>query len=228
MSLIFRYDRWNCSYKKSLFNNEYRETAILHGITSSAIMYSVARACAEGKLYNCHCPNEKDPSPRHNWKWGGCGDNIQQARKITTKFLQINKKGDDYHNIINYNYLVGMKVVANSEMKMCTCHGLSCKKLYFVNMRIHKFSEKERNILYNFTYIQNGMEVNSAPSFEFYGLWGTFPRTIWSIQSPFWMFTVETALCNPSSISFRPFSRGIRSMANIFIFLHSLYELQKW
>lgn len=47
----FRFDRWNCSRKKSVFKRVHRETALLYAMAASAITFSVARACSEGKKF---------------------------------------------------------------------------------------------------------------------------------------------------------------------------------
>lgn len=89
------------------------------------MMYSIAKACSNGSLENCKCGASVESEEGPNWKWGGCGDNTKQAKKITRKFLQLKQNGDGPHNVLNYNSLVGMRIVAESEMRACKCHGVS-------------------------------------------------------------------------------------------------------
>ncbi|XP_025831051.1 protein Wnt-4-like [Agrilus planipennis] len=124
----FRFERWNCSYKKSIFRKIYRETALLYAMSGAAIAYSIARACSEGTIHNCRCARpESNEQPRHHWKWGGCGDNTKQAKKITESFLQLKRKkeNDSFSITLNYNTEVGLATLSEVEMKVCTCHGVS-------------------------------------------------------------------------------------------------------
>lgn len=144
-STIFRYDTWNCDYRRNISKKVYRETAFLYSLTTSALTHSIARACSDGKLLNCRCDNvqrkERLPSA---WKWGGCGDNVRDAAKITRKFLQLKQTGDWPNEVLNYNSEVGINAVAESESTVCACHGVSgkiyvffifcvSKKLYYLN-----------------------------------------------------------------------------------------------
>ncbi|GLV37884.1 Wnt oncogene analog 4 [Carabus blaptoides fortunei] len=119
---LFRYNRWNCSRPKKYFRAIFRETALLYAMISSALTFTVARACADGKLYNCHCAKDHDPkSDVVAWKWGLCGDNIKYGKKFTKQFLQLNQKGDELQSIMRHNSIIGVNIVTNK--RFCTCHG---------------------------------------------------------------------------------------------------------
>lgn len=38
-----------------MFKKVYRETSFMQAITASALMFSVAKACSDGKLQSCYC-----------------------------------------------------------------------------------------------------------------------------------------------------------------------------
>ncbi|XP_018568873.1 protein Wnt-4-like [Anoplophora glabripennis] len=121
----FQFEQWNCSNTKKFFKKVYRETAFMYSLTTSAFMYLVARACAEGKLSNCKCASHGKSDNSSKWQWGGCGDNTKFAKTFTNKIFQLKRKGDTPRNILKYDSEIGMQVVMESEEKKCKCHGLS-------------------------------------------------------------------------------------------------------
>lgn len=64
-----------------------REQAYVYALSSAAITYTMARACASGALHHCTCalPPTHDP-PGGNFKWGGCGDNVRWAANFAKQF----------------------------------------------------------------------------------------------------------------------------------------------
>ncbi|RZC43292.1 wnt domain containing protein [Asbolus verrucosus] len=120
----FEFDQWNCSKRELLFKKIYRETAFMYSIASSAVMFSVAKACSLGSLAGCKC-GAHGKQKNSTWQWGGCADNSKYAKKITRKFLQLQKKGDTFNAIVKYNAEVGIKVVMANEEIACRCHGVS-------------------------------------------------------------------------------------------------------
>lgn len=125
-AIFFRYDQWNCSVRSHFFQNIYRESAFMYSIASSAITYSVAKACSEGTLAGCKCGDHGKRANTVAWHWGGCADNFKFAKKFTKKFLQLRKKTEDFVNsIVNYNSQLGIKVVQENEERFCQCHGVS-------------------------------------------------------------------------------------------------------
>ncbi|XP_030761408.1 protein Wnt-4 [Sitophilus oryzae] len=145
----FEYEQWNCSRTniKKYFKKIFRETALMHSLVTSALMYTVARACAEGKLANCKCASHGKSENSSDFEWGGCGDNIKYAKKLTKKILQLKKKGDNYSNIIRYNSEVGMKAVVKHNVKKCDCHGMSKScTLKICFMRVEPFVKIAENL----------------------------------------------------------------------------------
>ncbi|XP_065080557.1 protein Wnt-4 [Ochlerotatus camptorhynchus] len=127
----FRYDRWNCSIetrgKRNIFKKVYRETAFVHALTAAAITYSVARACAEGKMSKCQCASEKRPeATRLAWKWGGCSDNIKHGKRVTRNFLELQPAdGDPVAEMLRHDSEVGIQAVTSTMNDRCKCHGVS-------------------------------------------------------------------------------------------------------
>lgn len=69
----------------------------MYSLATSAFMYTVAKACAAGKLENCNCASHGKSDNETSWIWGGCGDNTKYARSLTYKFFQLRKKGESRH-----------------------------------------------------------------------------------------------------------------------------------
>lgn len=57
----------------------------------------MARACASGLMYHCTCASHPQESPRSNFKWGGCGDNLKWGKNFAKKFLDNVEKEYDKH-----------------------------------------------------------------------------------------------------------------------------------
>lgn len=110
-----------------MFRKVYRETAFMYSLSTAAVMYSIARACANGTLRNCYCSIEDYSKERPDWKWGGCGDNIKAAQHITRKFMKLHKRGDGPNQVLAYNSEVGIKTIIDNDMKVCNCIGVSGK-----------------------------------------------------------------------------------------------------
>ncbi|XP_060518443.1 protein Wnt-4 [Cylas formicarius] len=125
----FEFEQWNCSSgnTKKIFKKLYRETAFIYSLTTSAFLYSVAKACAEGSLANCKCASHGKSTNVSEWQWGGCGDNSIHARALTKNFFQLRKKGDNsnLNTALRYNSEVGIRVAMEHEEKYCKCHGIS-------------------------------------------------------------------------------------------------------
>ncbi|RUS72659.1 hypothetical protein EGW08_019581 [Elysia chlorotica] len=132
----FRNRRWNCptkfeNHRRSIFGKILqkgcRETAFVYSITSAAVAYSVARACAEGGVSSCSCDARVHQRPAgEGWEWSGCSDNARFGHKFSRKFVDILEKGRDFRYMINlHNNEVGRVHVSNSLEKRCKCHGMS-------------------------------------------------------------------------------------------------------
>lgn len=135
----FRYDRWNCSHTKSMFKKVFRETAFMYALHAAGLTITTARACADGKLKKCNCSSKEKRTKENmdnidesyinvkkNWRWGGCGDNLQYGRRFTRKFLQLRSPRVDFQDsILNHNSDVGIRAVASQMREVCKCHGVS-------------------------------------------------------------------------------------------------------
>lgn len=69
----------------------YRETAFVHALTAASLTFSIARACAEGKMTKCRCATERKSSDKRSqqFKWGGCSDNVKHGKRVTRNFLDL-------------------------------------------------------------------------------------------------------------------------------------------
>lgn len=89
-------------------------------------MHTIAKACSDGKLLNCRCaPAYKKEKLPENGRWGGCGDNVKDAKRITRRFLQLKRSGDFPSEVLKFNSEVGISTVADSDATFCACHGVS-------------------------------------------------------------------------------------------------------
>lgn len=62
-----------------------KEVAFAHAIWSAAVTDAVARACRDGSLTSCGCgKTPRPPDLRSEWRWGGCGDNLQYGYKYVS------------------------------------------------------------------------------------------------------------------------------------------------
>lgn len=80
-----------------------RETAFIYALTSAAVAYAVARACAEGSIESCTCDYshygrrpeipEGEDNGAIQWEWGGCSDNIGYGLKFSREFVDTGERG---------------------------------------------------------------------------------------------------------------------------------------
>ena len=66
-----------------------RETAFNYAIVTAGIVHVLARNCMKGDLSKyCGCSREGRPqSLGKEYKWGGCGDNVEYASGFSRKLL---------------------------------------------------------------------------------------------------------------------------------------------
>lgn len=74
------------NYKKIRFLAT-REQAYVYAVSSAALTYAMARACASGSLHQCTCAGRPGESPKGDFKWGGCGDNVKFGKNFAKRFL---------------------------------------------------------------------------------------------------------------------------------------------
>ncbi|CAG5127970.1 unnamed protein product, partial [Candidula unifasciata] len=109
-----------------------REQAYVYGISSSALVHSISRACSIGVTSKCSCGSLPTTPPNGNFKWGGCGDDVQFGLLFGETFTDstlVNKKGKaktSKKSMMNkHNFMTGRRVVADSVTRACKCHGVS-------------------------------------------------------------------------------------------------------
>ncbi|RZC41025.1 Wnt-11b-1-like, partial [Asbolus verrucosus] len=152
---VFQDRRWNCSsiitapYLTPDLTRATREQAYAYAISSAALTYTMARACASGTLYHCTCASKPEEPPNSNFQWGGCGDNIRWGVYFAKRFIDnvekmnVNKtrkrKRNDDHDeekknriprqdvaVVNlHNNRVGRRIIKESLQTQCKCHGVS-------------------------------------------------------------------------------------------------------
>ncbi|XP_063933567.1 protein Wnt-11b-1-like [Zophobas morio] len=150
---VFQDRRWNCSsivtapYLTPDLTRATREQAYVYAISSAALTYTMARACASGTLYHCTCASKPNEPPNGNFQWGGCGDNIYWGVYFAKRFIdnveKLNfdktrkrRRGnfEEKKNLLLreeiaavnlHNNRVGRKVVKENLRTQCKCHGVS-------------------------------------------------------------------------------------------------------
>uniref|UniRef100_A0AAU7EA93 Protein Wnt n=1 Tax=Terebratalia transversa TaxID=34513 RepID=A0AAU7EA93_TERTR len=136
---IFKATRWNCSSLLQTpkvtpdLNTGTREQAYVYSISSAAMTHSIARTCSLGLTQRCGCGRLPDSPTSLKFKWDGCSDNMPYGIKFATMF------GDAPYNHVKYrrtkrskkalmnqhNMISGRKVVIDSLLVKCKCHGVS-------------------------------------------------------------------------------------------------------
>ena len=110
LSMIYSLLAYKC-YLVVRFVSGFKETAFMYSVSSAGLVHSFARACSRGQLDRCSCDDSFHPSKnKETWRWGGCGDNIQFARKFTKKFLRSQKSQDLRALVDKHNTNVGVMV----------------------------------------------------------------------------------------------------------------------
>ena len=91
--------KWLIS-RKRLWNNYWllhaclfiylgsREQAFVFALSSAALTQSISRACAVGATTKCSCGRLPDEAPPGDFKWGGCGDNLQFGLAFARMFAE--------------------------------------------------------------------------------------------------------------------------------------------
>ncbi|CAI5441912.1 unnamed protein product [Caenorhabditis angaria] len=146
----FHKRRWNCTLIDPLthevitdvfLNENTRESAFVHAISSAAVAYKVTRDCARGVSERCGCDYSKtetssSATSRSSYMYQGCSDNIKYGIGVSKEFVDAadrrpvkndtNKTIEENVHVINlHNNQAGRKVLENSLRRECKCHGMS-------------------------------------------------------------------------------------------------------
>ncbi|XP_023711811.1 protein Wnt-11b-2 [Cryptotermes secundus] len=95
---VFADRRWNCSSVEMApsftpdITTGTREQAYVYALSSAAVVYTIARACAAGTLFHCACASPPRDPPNGNFKWGGCGDNVRWGSQFGKQFTDSAEK----------------------------------------------------------------------------------------------------------------------------------------
>lgn len=104
----------------------------MYALSSAAVTYNMARACASGALFHCTCALPPYEMPEGNFKWGGCGDNVRWGSQFTKQFVDSTDKEEKRP----------MKKIRNAEGKENLDETITDKKIlksksYISNMNLH-------------------------------------------------------------------------------------------
>ncbi|GLV37926.1 archease [Carabus blaptoides fortunei] len=154
---LFSNRRWNCSSIETApdFTQDLtrgtREQAYVYALSSAAMTYTMARACASGALFHCTCASPPHDPPSGNFKWGGCGDNVRWGAQFAKQFVDSIERNEGRASkrdleekeqetpqekkmkrikaqlsAMNlHNNRVGRRIVEQSLSIQCKCHGVS-------------------------------------------------------------------------------------------------------
>ena len=106
-----------------------RESAFTYAVTSAAIAWSVSRQCAlREDLTQCGCGREDDEAG-DDWDWGGCGDNLDQGRESSARFLRDDVKSPSPERRLMDDHNIKAGIEVRKEKKfiqfaaVCVCLG---------------------------------------------------------------------------------------------------------
>nr|CAD7428480.1 unnamed protein product [Timema monikensis] len=115
-----------------------REQAYVYALSSAAVTYTIARACASGSLFHCSCASPPRDPPNGNFKWGGCGDNVRWGAHFSKQFTDSVERGGRNRDrdekgrfrsrlsAVNlHNNRAGRRAVEWGLTTQCKCHGVS-------------------------------------------------------------------------------------------------------
>jgi len=96
----------------------------VYSISSAGVVYSITRACSQGRLNTCACdPNKKGQGKDRNgdsFEWGGCSDDVNYGRKFAKTFIDAKERRNmDARALMNlHNNRAGRQV--NYFLYSCT------------------------------------------------------------------------------------------------------------
>jgi len=121
-------NKWN-----SVLKHGSKEVAYAHAVWSAAVTHAVARSCRDGSLTSCSCgKTTRPPDLKNEWRWGGCGDNLQYGYKFAADFVDSREKEKftdrkaSAKALVNlHNNEAGRRAVLKKTKIACKCHGVS-------------------------------------------------------------------------------------------------------
>lgn len=101
-----------------------REQAYAYAISSAALTYTMARACASGALYHCTCASKPNEPPSGNFQWGGCGDNLKWATHFAKRFIDNAEKymAEKSKKNVKRDMLQSSEEALNNELAAVNLH----------------------------------------------------------------------------------------------------------
>ncbi|CAI2347230.1 unnamed protein product [Caenorhabditis sp. 36 PRJEB53466] len=146
----FHKRRWNCTLIDPMthevipdvfLNENTRESAFVHAISSAAVAYKITRDCARGLSDRCGCDYTKN-DPKGSFQYQGCSDNVKYGIGVSREFVDSAEKriiikndngtttitqlsADGMHMINLHNNQAGRQVLEGSLKRECKCHGMS-------------------------------------------------------------------------------------------------------
>lgn len=185
--------RWNCSSIKSApklsrdLKRGTREQAFAYAIAAATLTHSIARACSVGVTAKCSCGALPSETPAGDYKWGGCGDDVEYGLRFSELFTSYIPNDDSIKKksmMNNHNIGAGNKVVINSLTTACKCHGVSgscsvktcwraladftniaetLKDKYGMAIEVKRQRRKDKNV---FTPVNNFKKIDLIPQDE--------------------------------------------------------------
>ena len=108
-----------------------REQAFVYALASASLTHAIARACSIGITTKCSCGALPNEAPQGDFKWGGCGDDLDFGLDFSRIFVgdEVGKKKKAMMN--RHNSAAGRKVISPMLIK-----GTECTWAAFRNAKI--------------------------------------------------------------------------------------------
>ena len=88
-----------------------REQAFVYAIASASLTHSVARACSIGITTKCTCGALPNEAPQGDFKWGGCGDDVDFGLDFSKAFIGDKEDRRKKSMMNRHNSAAGRKVM---------------------------------------------------------------------------------------------------------------------
>ena len=94
-----------------VFSDGTKEAAFTAAIISSALAFSVAKACVKKDVSECSCESVKRPAGDKSWLWQGCSVNIRYGSFLAERIIMSGKTNHSKSNsMMKHNVRVGLRV----------------------------------------------------------------------------------------------------------------------